>query len=371
MGHRDPLSRRAFGLRAAGLSAGLTATALTERALAQLSYAGEPPAGAVLLNANENPLGPCAEAMEAMTAVLKRGGRYLFGEVGRLGQTFAQLEGLRPEQVQAFAGSSDPLHRIVLAFCGPERCFVKADPGYEAGEWAARNVKARVHQVPLTKDYAHDVDAMLAAGGPNAGVFYLCNPNNPTGTLTPRAAIERLVEKRPAGSIVLIDEAYIHFADTKPCLDLATTVKDVVVLRTFSKIYGMAGLRAGLAIARPNLLEKLRFYGSGFLPATGMAGAAASLRASGVAAERKKYVREIREDIFQWMRGKGYSFVPSVSNKFMVDVKRPGREVMSQLAAQNVYIGRSWPVWPTHVRVTIGTGEEMERFKTAFARVMA
>lgn len=344
---------------------------MTERALAQMSYIGEPPAGAVLLNANENPLGPCAEALEAMSAVLKRGGRYLFGEVGRLARTFAELEGVQPGQVQPFAGSSDPLHRTVLAYCGPGRAFVKGEPGYEAGEWAASNVKARVVRVPLTKEYAHDVDAMLEMAGGEAGVFYVCNPNNPTGTLTPRAAIERLVEKRPAGSAVLIDEAYIHFSGAKACLDLATGAKDVVVLRTFSKIYGMAGLRAGLAIARPETLERLRFYGSGFLPTTGMAGATASLLARHVAAERKKYVSDVREDVFAWMKQKGYEYVPSVSNKFMVNVKRPGREAMAALAAQSVMVGRTWPSWPQHVRVTVGTREEMEKFKAAFERAMA
>lgn len=370
MGQGEAFSRRAFGRRAAALSAALASAPLTERGLAQMSYVGEPPADAVLLNANENPLGPCAEAMEVMTAMLKRGGRYMFGEVMRLSRTFAEIEGLKPELVQSYAGSSDPLHRTVLAFCGPERAFVKGEPGYEAGEFAARVVNAPVHRVPLTKDYAHDVDAMLAAAGTKAGVFYICNPNNPTGTITPRAAIERLVEKKPAGSVVLIDEAYIHFCDERPCLDLASAGKDVVVLRTFSKIYGMAGLRGGLAIARPELLDRLRSYGSGFLTTTGMTGATASLLAKGVVAERKRYVKEVREDVFRWMRGKGYAFVPSVSNKFMVDVKRPGREVASAMAAQKVYIGRSWPSWPTHVRVTLGTREEMEKFKAAFEKVM-
>ncbi len=341
-----------------------------ERLLAQMSYVGEPPADAVLLNANENPLGPCPEALEAMAGMLKRGGRYLFGEVGRLGRTFAEMEGLRPDQVQPYAGSSDPLHRTVLAFCGPGRAFVKGEPGYEAGEMAAARAKAKALKVPLTKDNEHDVDAMLAAAGAEAGVFYLCNPNNPTGTLTKRAAIERLVEKRPAGSVVLIDEAYIHFSDAPACLDLATQAKDVIVLRTFSKIYGMAGLRAGLAISQPETLDRLRYFGAGFLPTTGMAGATASLQAKHVAVERKKYVAEVRAGVFEWMRQKGYSFVPSVSNKFMVDVKRPGREAISAMAAQKVMVGRVWPSWPQHVRVTVGTREEMEKFKAAFERVM-
>jgi len=370
MGQSRFISRRAFGRSAAALTAGLTVPIVTERSLAQLSYAGEPPLDAVMLNANENPLGPCPEALEAMTAVLKRGGRYSFGETMRLSRTLAETEGLSGDCAQSFAGSSDPLHRVVLAFCGPGRSFVTADPGYEAGERAASFVGAKTHKVPLTKEYAHDVKAMLAAAGGEAGVFYICNPNNPTGTLTPRESIEYLVANKPAGSVVLIDEAYVHFCDSKPCTDLVRQGKDVVVLRTFSKIYGMAGLRAGAALARPDLLEKIRPYGTGYMPVTGMVGARVSLETKGLIAQRKQIVKEIREDVLAWMAAKGYPCVPSVSNKFMVDVKRPGREVQTALMREKVYVGRVWPAWPTHVRVTVGTREEMERFKSAFTRVV-
>lgn len=365
MGQSWALSRRAFG----GVASALTI--LSESALAQLSFVGEPSADAVMLNANENPLGPCPEALEAMNGVLKRGGRYLFGETIKLSRTLAQQEGLPEDCARAFAGSSDPLHRTVLAFCSPSRSFVVANPGYEAGERAAEFIGAPVHRVPLTKSYAHDVKAMLAAGGSNAGVFYLCNPNNPTGTLTAREDIEYLVKNKPAGSIVMIDEAYIHFSDAKPCTDLVAAGKDVIVLRTFSKIYGMAGLRAGAAFGRTDLLGKMMGFGTGYTPSTGMVGASVSLSVKDLVPQRKKYTQDVREGVFSWMTQKGYSFVPSVSNKFMVDVKRPAREVIAAMAKQNVYVGRAWPIWPTHVRVTVGTREEMEKFKTAFARVMA
>ena len=144
----------------------------------------------------------------------------------------------------------------------------------------------------------------------------------------------------------------------------------MIVLRTFSKLYGMAGLRAGAAIGRPDLLAKIQSYGAGALPVTGMIGAHASLKVKNLVAERRKIIGDIREDVFDWMTKKGYAFVPSVSNKFMVDVKRPGREVVTAMAAQKVYIGRVWPAWPTHVRVSIGTKEEMAKFKTAFEKAM-
>lgn len=364
MGQSWALSRRAFG----GVASALTI--LSESALAQLSFVGEPGPGAVMLNANENPLGPCPEALEAMNGILKRGGRYLFGETIRLGKVLAEQEGVEENCVRAFAGSSDPLHRTVLTFCSPSRSFVVADPGYEAGERAAKFIGAPVHKVPLRKDYAHDVKAMLAAGGANAGLFYICNPNNPTGTLTPRADIEYLVAHKPAGSVVMIDEAYIHFTDAKPCTDMVKAGRDVIVLRTFSKIYGMAGLRAGAAFGRPDLMKKMEGYGTGYTPSTAMVGARVSLSVESLVPQRKKFTHDVREDVFAWMRKQGYAYVPSVSNKFMVDVKRPARQVFEALAKQDVFVGRVWPIWPTHLRVTVGTSEEMEKFKVAFARVM-
>lgn len=342
-----------------------------EFALAQLSYVGGAPEGAVMINANENPLGPCQQALEAMQPVLRNGGRYLFGESLRFSEVLAAQEGLGPENVAAFAGSSDPLHRTVLAFCGPDRPFVTADPGYEAGERAAAFLNAPVHAVPLTKDHRHDVRAMMQAAAGRPGVFYICNPNNPTGTLTPRQDIEWLLENKPAGSILLIDEAYIHFAGVASCTGLAAQGKDVIVLRTFSKLYGMAGLRAGAAIARPDLLGKIRPYGAGYLPTTGIVGARVSLGVSGLVEERRKYVREIREAQFSWLEKRNIPYIPSVSNKFMMDVGRPGREVASLLAGRGVFVGRSWPSMPNHIRVSIGTAEEMKKFQAAYEALPA
>ncbi|MBI5086394.1 MAG: aminotransferase class I/II-fold pyridoxal phosphate-dependent enzyme [Acidobacteria bacterium] len=300
MRQSKPFSRREFTRWAASLSV------VTEAALAQRSMPrGQPPPDAVMINANENPLGPCAEALEAMAGAVKRGGRYAFFEPMELRRLMSEQEGVELDQVQAFAGSSDPLHRVVLAFCGPGRSYVTADPAYESGDGPAEFRGAAIHRVPLTKEYAHDVRAMLQRAGEAAGVFYVCNPNNPTGTLTPREDIEYLVANKPAGSVVLVDEAYIHFSGAKSCVDMVASGKDVIVLRTFSKIYGMAGLRAGVAMGRPDLLAKIAPYATMFLPCTGLAGAIASLKAKDVVAERRQYVKEVREGVFSWMSGKG------------------------------------------------------------------
>jgi len=365
-------SRRQLGRIATMLGAGAAALPFyNEPALAQLSaIRGAIPPDAVRINANENPLGPSAEAAAAIHAIVQKGGRYLYEETFTFQETMAELEGLKPTYVQPYAGSSAPLHQAVLAFTSPDKPFVTADPGYEAGERAARFIGAKVVGVPLTKSYAHDVKAMAAAS-PNAGLLYVCNPNNPTGTLTPKSDIEWLVENKPKGSVVMIDEAYIHIAGAPMCSDLVAQDKDVIVLRTFSKIYGMAGLRAGAALARPDLLRKISQYSSGALPVTGMAGATASLKAKSLVPERRKIIGDVRADVFAFLDQHKFQYVPSVSNKFMVDVKRPGMEIIEAMRKEKIYIGRVWPSWPTYVRVSIGTQDEMNKFKAAFLKVMA
>src|SRR3954470_11768409 len=330
------------------------------------------PDDAVKINANENPRGPGRQASEAIYGVAKKGGRYMYEETFGFAKTLADVEGVKPSYVAPYPGSSDPLHRAVLAFTSPTKSLVMGDPGYEAGQRAAEFVGAKVHRVPLTKTFAHDVKAMVAAD-PNAGAFYICNPNNPTGTLTSRADIEWVLANKPAGSVLILDEAYIHLSKSAvPGSDLVAADKDVIILRTFSKLYGMAGLRAGAAIARPDLLKKMTGFGAGALPVTGMVGANTSLKVKSLVAERRKIIGDIREDTFAFLHKHNFTFVPSESNKFMVDVKRPGGEVVKTMAEKDhVYIGRVWPVWPTYVRVSVGTKEEMERFKTSFLKVMA
>ena len=337
---------------------------------AQLSNTGPLPTGAVKINANENPLGPCAEALEAARRVTAQGGRYMYGEADAFAETLAERLGVMQQYVLPFAGSSDPLHRAVIAYTSPAKSFVVADPGYEAGARAAAFVGSRVHKVPLAKDYSHDVRAMVKAD-PNAGVIYICNPNNPTGTLTPRADIEYALSHKPKGSIVLLDEAYIHFTDASSCADLVAADKELIILHTFSKLYGMAGLRAGAAVGRPDLIAKLERYGTGPLPVTGMAAATASLKSPRVVPDRRRINREIRSDVFDFLHKHNVGFVPSESNCFMLDAKRPAGEFVAAMAKEQIFVGRVWPAWPTHSRITVGTREEMERFKAALLKVMA
>jgi histidinol-phosphate aminotransferase len=336
------------------------------------------PPDAVKINANENPMGPCPEAAEAIHAVVQRGGRYLYEETFAMASTLAEQEGVKfswdpaSSYVQAFAGSSDPLHRAVLAFCSKDKPFVVADPGYEAGARAAKFIGAAVVTVPLVKgSAAHDVKA-LATAHPTPGVIYVCNPNNPTGTVTSKADIEWLVANKPAGSIVLLDEAYIHLSQSAVMSSyLAAADKDVIVLRTFSKLYGMAGLRAGAAIARPDLIQKMNVYMAGALPVTAMVGANASLKVKTLISERRATIAAIRTETLEFLDKHNIEFIPSEANMFMMNAKRPGKDFYQDMAKHKVYIGRVWPVWPTWVRVTVGTREEMAKFREACVQCYA
>src|SRR5947209_1910482 len=294
-------SRRSFGRLAALLSAGATLPFANEFALAQQSRVegGIPPDG-VKLNANENPLGPCPEALEAVFAAARQGGRYLFEEEDVFRRAMADTEGLRPDYVSTYPGSGLALHTAVIAFTSPKRSLVLANPTYETPEHVGRFVGARVIQIPLTKDYAHDVRAMAAAD-PEAGLYYICSPNNPTGTLTSRSDIEWLLANKPSGSVVLLDEAYLHFSGAPACSDLVAAGKDLIILRTFSKLYGLAGLRAGVAMGRPDLIQRLRSWSSGALPSTGMVAATASLKVRNLVPERRKLNASVRADTFEFL----------------------------------------------------------------------
>ncbi len=326
---------------------------------------------AVMINANENPLGPCDAALAAITSIARTGGRY--DSTGIEDELTAQLAAefnLPANHLIIYAGSSEPLQFATLAFTSPSRSYVTADPSYEAGMVAAKAAGANIVKVPLTPTYAHDVRAMVAAD-PNSGVIYICSPNNPTGTLTPKDDILWALEHKPAGSILLVDEAYIHISGSPSVIDQVALGKDIIVLRTFSKIYGMAGIRCGVAFGRPDLLQKLSVYGRNPLPVTALAAASASLKQPDLVVTRRKIIADTRTETFAFLDTKGYKYIPSLSNCFMIDTGRPGRQVITAMRHQDVYIGRTWPVWPTYVRITVGTPHEMQVFQTAFAKVMS
>jgi histidinol-phosphate aminotransferase len=284
--------------------------------------------------------------------------------------TAIDLFGMKRGYVALFPGSGGALNLALMSNIGPDRPLVYADPGYEQGAAVADMLGAPKFAVKLTAAYAHDVRAMVAAT-PKAGVYYIVNPNNPTGTMTPKEDIVWLLKNKPAGSVVIVDEAYHDFSNAESCIDLVAADQDIIVTRTFSKIYGMAGLRCGFAVGRPDLLAKIQTFGANSMPILAVAAATSSLQVPELIPERRKINTDIRNDTFSWLAANHYKFIPSQTNCFMVDTGRPGKEVIAGMAAKNVYIGRVWPVWPTYVRVTVGTRSEMEKFQAAWKEVMS
>ena len=375
----DPIAcsgftRRNFLRVAAASSAFASISGLTE---AHLAFAQRPkfakPESGIHIDANENPLGPSEPARAALAAMIPMGGRYEFPIQLELMEIFAKQEGLDPESIMAYAGSGEPLQYTVLAFTSKDRPLVTADVTFEAPWWAAASNGAQTIKVPLADPKGaatHDPKALLAASA-NPGVIYVCNPNNPTGTITSRKDIEAIVAGAPKDTVILIDEAYIHLSDATPCLDMVKDGKNVIILRTFSKLYGMAGLRLGFAIGRPDLIKKLNYFGQNSLPVTTIAAAKASLIDTTLVPTRKKIIGDIREQNLAWLKSNNFEFTPSQSNCYMVDVKRPGKEVIAAMAKKDIYIGRAWEAWPTHVRITVGTKAEMDAFQKAFKEVMS
>ncbi|TLG92319.1 aminotransferase class I/II-fold pyridoxal phosphate-dependent enzyme [Pseudomonas edaphica] len=325
------------------------------------------PADTVRLNYNESPYGPSDSAREAMQRGIGLSGLYPYGYMYGLAEQFAKSQGLVEEQVAVFAGSMAALRYAVLAFTSQTRGLVMATPSYEVPRQAAEAWQAPVHEVSLNANHAHDVPAMLAAD-PHAGMLYLCNPNNPTGTLTPTAAIRQALANKPKGCVLVVDEAYIDFCDAPSCVSWVKDHDDLLVLRTFSKIYGMAGARLGLAIGHPVLLERLAVFGGDNVPAAStLLGARASLDDLKLVPQRKALNAQLRDETVAWLKARGFTCTASQSNCFMINVKQPAEQVIEKLAAQGVLVGRVWKDWPQWVRVTVGNKQEMARFREVFA----
>jgi histidinol-phosphate aminotransferase len=373
-------SRRQVGRIASLLTAGAALPFYNEFAMAQDAerrmMRGAGGAGRmndpdmVRISSNENPMGPCKEALESLAKIAPKAWRYSpVGDDQDFVKTVSEIEDVPADHIMAFAGSSDPLHRCQCAFTSPTHSWTMGDPGYGAG--APAFIGSALHQVPLRPDFSHDVEAMIKAD-PDAGAYYVCNPNNPSGTLTARKDIEYLLANKKKDAVVVIDEAYIHFSkNAVMSSDLVAKGKDVVVLRTFSKVYGMAGFRAGFAMGRPDLLAKLRPYGAGMQPVLGLTAATASMKVKGLVAERREICKQVRENTFEFLEKKNIKYVPSEANFFMMEVNRPGAEFAKAMADNKVMIGRIWKAWPTKVRVTVGTQAEMLKFQAAVSKIMA
>jgi len=364
------LTRRSF--------AGVGLTALAGRMLPEMAYAqraavhGTLPKDMVWLNANENPDGPPRSSIEAMAKVLPEGGRYHYQEFGAFYAAVARSEDLAPEQILVGSGSSEILHAAVDAFTSPARPLIAAVPTYEGPlDVASRGLGRTVVRVPLEPPYVPDVKRLVAeaekAGG---GLIYLCNPNNPTSTVTPKKDLAWMVANLPPNTVLVVDEAYIHFGDTpelESALSYVREGKSVVVTRTFSKIYGMAGLRAGFGCAPPELIARMAPFRNNVISIVTVRSVLAALEeARTLLPDRRARLIRTRREQCAWLRDRGLAYIEPQANFLMIDVGRNAREFIEAMPPKGVAVGRPFPPMNNFLRVTIGTDAEMARFREVF-----
>jgi len=369
-------SRRDLSRIAAVFGVGVAAATLGRPAWASGGKPDPAPTARTRIGANECWTGPLAPGQQAAAKFIGQGNRY---EPHSVRPDFiaaiSKVEGVPGDHIAPWPGSSDPLSRAVVTYCSPTRALVIADPTFELAGRTAAWLGAPVKKVPLKPDLTMDVKAMAAAD-PNPGLIYICSPNNPTGTVTPLADIEWLIANKPAGSTVLIDEAYTHFAGVPVASYMAAKYPDVIVMRTFSKLFGMAGLRLGYIMTNPaNIDRMMRYDGgmqSGALPVTTVACGTASLLAADLIVARRREMQEAREMTLAHLRKRGATLMRTDSNMFMIDWKtKQAKDVQAAFRTQSVEIGRSWPIWPTVSRVTVGSMEDMKDFCMAYDKVVA
>ncbi|HVN04401.1 MAG TPA: aminotransferase class I/II-fold pyridoxal phosphate-dependent enzyme [Bryobacteraceae bacterium] len=363
-----------------GFAARIGAAMAVGRMLPEMAYAqramihGNLPKDMVWLNANENPLGPPKPSLAAMAEVLPSSGRYHYQQTGEFYAALAHSEHLQAENILAGSGSSEMLHAAVHAFTAPDRPLIAIYPTYEGPPEVTRAIGRQVIQVPLLPNYAADVHKLAeAARGQRGSLIYLCNPNNPTASITPKSEIAWLVENLPSEAILLIDEAYIHFGES-PELESAMSYvrqgKNVVVARTFSKIYGMAGVRAGFVCARPDLIKRMEPYRTNVLSVIAMRASMAALAESGtLVPERRAVNAGVRREMNGWLRERRLPFIESQANFMMIDVGRNAREFITKMPSMGVAVGRPFPPLDNMLRVTLGTEQEMQKFREVFWRV--
>ena len=322
----------------------------------------------VYLNYNEFPEGPCPAALAAMVKAVPYSGRYGHRLADALQEALAKQLGVPRDWILLSSGSRALLKLTPHAFAEKGHTLTVAEPGSEEFIHASSATQWPIRRVPLLDNGAHDLDRMLSEP---ADVIYICNPNNPTGTITPHAALEQAMRKVPATTTVIVDEAYIHFSNQPSMAPLIAQYPNLVVMRSFSQLYGMAGSRCGFAVARPEKLARYTQYtGEPELSVVTTSGCLASVQQPRLVPERKQLNAQRRDDTIRWLKQHGFTCTPSEASFFMVDVKRPSQEVVDALARQKVFISNRWKMLPTTVRVTVGTADEMATFRKVFADVM-
>jgi histidinol-phosphate aminotransferase len=288
-------------------------------------------------------------------------------------EKLAKLNDVNHDQILLGDGSSEILKLCAETFTGKTRgTLVAADPTFEPILQQAGLNGAEVVKVPLTASFAHDLPKMLAAA--KRGLIYVCNPNNPTASITPKDELNEFIGKTPRETMILVDEAYFHYADSPDYESVIPLVKDhsnLIVSRTFSKIYGMAGLRCGYCVAQKETLDQLRAHQMwDSVNIMALAAASASLDDPDQVPNGQRLISEAKAFTIGELDKLGYKTIPSQANFIMFDCKRPVVPLIQALKQRNVQVGRLFPALPNHMRLTIGKQSEMESFLAAFRQVV-
>ncbi len=382
------LSRRAF-VRTVGLG-GLSTAFITARgreallaagmndAQLQAALATQAATGVIRISSNENPRGPSPMALEAIRdRTTFKVGRYPTN-IDELTDTIAKMYGAKPENVWLGTGSGGELTAAARAFLTPTKHLVTGHPSYENPVRDAKKIGASIKTIALDKNLRLDLDAMAAAS-PGAGLIFVCNPNNPTSTVHPANVIADFVKKVKQATpdvAILIDEAYIDYS-MDPLYptsgQLALEYPGVFITRTFSKAYGMAGLRLGYAIGQPKTLEALNdAWGMGSVNVLTAAAGIAALNDKAHMDKERLENKRIRDYTLSSFKEMGYEAADSQTNFVFVNIRRPAKEFREACAKEGILVGRDFPpLEKTHARISIGTWEEMHTAMDVFRKVLA
>jgi len=327
----------------------------------------------VRLSANENPYGPSSQAHAAMNNSFDVCCRYPDEANDVLIDKIAKINGVNRDQIVLGDGSSEILKLCAESFTGPTQGkLIAPDPTFEAILEYSKANGAEVVKVPLTKSFAHDLPKMSAAA--KNGLVYICNPNNPTASITPKNDLRGFIEKTPRETMILVDEAYFHYADGPDYESVIPLVKDhpnLIVARTFSKIYGMAGLRCGYCVAQPETIKRMHpFQMWDSVNIMALAAASASLDDVDQVNGGRKMNSEAKNFTLSELEKLGYKSIPSQANFIMFDCRKPVVPIIQAMKEKNVQVGRLFPALPNHMRLTIGKHSEMESFLSAFKQVI-
>lgn len=323
---------------------------------------------------NENPYGPPESVIKAMTGALKYANRYGYPD-GDIHEAIAKHHGVPPENILMAAGGAEILNITGQTFLKDGLKVLGVEPSYTNVYQYATSIKSDAIRLPLREDFSQDIPAMIKAArtwSRDIGFVYLVNPNNPTGRVVSAKEVRQLLDGLPEGMPVLIDEAYHHFVDDpsyETSVPYVLEGRPVIILRTFSKIVGLAGMRLGYAVAPRPLIQKMRPEGTGTINALVKWGAVAALQDTEAQAKVKQLNRELRNKTTAELKALGYTSVPSDANFFLLHLRRPIQPVIAEFRKKGVLVGRPFPPLTEHLRVSVGTANEMDRFMVAFKEI--